>query len=94
MYLRIYNSLLILTGSILPKIHSKNTAFCHPFFRRVNCKIKRKINNLSRCFKAMKKPDNKSQLFSYYFKESEEMVETNKKEAGDNCFKFALSKRS
>ena len=28
-------------------------------------------------FKAMKKPDNQSQLFSYYFKEREEKVETN-----------------
>ena len=42
----------------------------------------------------MKKPDNQNQLFSYYFKESEEKVETNEKEAGENCFKFAPSKRS
>ena len=42
----------------------------------------------------MKKPDNQSQLFSYYFKESEEKEEKNYKEAGDNCFKFAPCKRS
>ena len=28
--------------------------FLFLFFRRVNCKLKRKINNLSRCFKANK----------------------------------------
>ena len=52
-------------------------SFSFVFLRRVKCKIKRKINNLGRCYKAMKKPDNQSELFSYYFKESKEKEEKN-----------------